>query len=110
MSSKATVVSLIPKKIEEFKPGMTPSFYKIAPAPKDGISILVVEDGFHMVPMALTDPPKSIKMIDTSDTIARGLVEDYHSALIGVSYEDPEAIAAPGLFYIDGEHTVEQIY
>lgn len=103
--SKATVVSTLPFKLVESKPGLFPFSYEIPAAPKDGISSLTVEDGYYLELIPLADervPPRKVPVL--SIEIARGLVEDYTNANLGISYDPLEngAVPIPGLFFLEG--------
>lgn len=104
---KATVVSTLPFKLTEDKPGLIPPYYEIPPAEFGKVSILVVNDGYHSMLIPGTDektPP--IKIPDPALTIANSLINDYVSANIEIDYGMG---ALPGLFAVDGEYSIKQI-
>lgn len=104
---------MLPFPLTEPKPGLNPSFYRIPAAADDGIGILVVEDGFHLVVIPMTDektPP--MRVTDTSERIAQSLVDDYISGCLAISYDVDEAnnaVPVPGLFWVPGEKSISQI-
>lgn len=109
---KCTVVSTLPFGLSEDKYGLIPFRYLIPPAPKEGISVLVVQDGYHMYQIPLSDdkaPP--MKIVDLAEKIAEGLCADYIGANLAVNYEVLEngAISAPGLFWLEGALSVVQV-
>ena len=110
--SKATVVTTLPFQIVENKYGLIPFQYIIPKAEKDDIASLVIEDGYHLFLIPLSDdkaPP--MKVTDLSDTIANGLIQDYTNSCLGVSYDPLEngAVPIPGMFWVQGEKYDSQI-
>ena len=103
--SKSTLVSTLPFKLTESKPGLNPAYYEVPAAEFGDISILVIEDGFHIFLVPGTDdrtPP--MRVTDTSSQIAKSLIDDYISANLEV---DLETEAIPGMFYLDGPLTAD---
>jgi len=93
-----TVVSLVPLPIEEDKPGILPSTFKIEAAEKGDFSILHVEEGIHYIPHVFDNT--SIKQTTTPQEMARSIVEDYASSHIGIG-----EFAGPGIFWVEGRLT-----
>jgi hypothetical protein len=109
---KSTVVSVLPFALSEPKPGLFPSHYDVPAAPKGGFSSLIVEDGYHLVLIPLTDdktPP--MKVTDTSEKIAQSIIADYISSCLAISYDPREdgTLAIPGLFWLEGAKYPNQI-
>lgn len=97
-----TVISLVPFAINEFKPGVHPRRYDI-PASVDGKpQVLVVRTGISFVSVA--DGRPALQMTSGSTDIARAVVDDYIGAQMGV-----DEGATPGLTWVNGEWTAEQV-
>lgn len=94
----ATVISMLPVRLEEKKPGLYPGTY-IIPAVKERgeINCLIVKEGVHYVPQ-LEHPP--YKAVTPPGEIAKSIVTDYIEAQLGRD-EDAE----PGLFWTYGEYS-----
>lgn len=110
--SKSTVISTVPLRLEEPKPGLIPNIYEIEPAPKGGFSSVVVNDGFQLVLMPLSDekaPPIKIPVL--SEQIAKSIIDDYVSASICIDFTPREdgAVAIPGLFWLPNEVSPAEI-
>lgn len=110
--AKCTVVSTLPFVLEEYKHGLTPHLYVIPAATKEIPGSIVVEDGFHLVHIPLSDekqPP--MRVVDTAEAIAKGLVLDYITASIFTDMQTRAngAYAIPGLFWVEGAFKPEQI-
>lgn len=100
----ATVVSLVPVEINEFKPGLIPE-YTIIPAAKSGdFEILHVQDAAHILYL---DSERGSRFIpEPVSEYARAICEDYIAGQVEVSREDN---AFPGLFWVFGKLTKDQI-
>jgi hypothetical protein len=96
-----TIFSFVPLHINEHKPGLLPPFYQI-PA-SDGITPnrLVVKQGSHHVYMG---EDRTLPVVDTAESIAKSVVEDFLNSQIGRT-ED----AYPAIFYVPGELSVEEV-
>lgn len=98
----ATLVSIVPFKIVEDKPGLIPGHFEI-PASKDGRpQCKIVSEAFHDVyidaargTMRVKNPPYEV---------ARSVVYDYLISQLEISDE-----AHPGFFYLEGEWTTEEV-
>lgn len=105
--SKVTLVSTLPFKLTEHKPGLNPSYYEVPAAEYNDISTIVIEDGFHLLLIPLTDskvPP--MRITDTAEQIAASLIRDYVSAKLAI---DLETGAIPGLFWVEGKMSTLEI-
>lgn len=102
---KVTLVSVLPFKLEEFKPGLIPDLYIVPKAKKDDIAYLEIADGYHyqLIPMANERVPP-LKVIDLGEIVASSLIQDFTGANLGVDYTPLEngAVPVPGLFYFEG--------
>jgi hypothetical protein len=102
MNANATVVSILPAKVNEEKPGLYPGTFQI-PAAKDGdFNILHVGVSHYIV--YLDSSRGSLRVPELGSKIARSIVEDFIKAQIGV--EDGRE---PGLFWVEGHLTKEEI-
>lgn len=98
----ATVVSVVPLPISEKKPGLYPGQFDIEAAPDGDIAILVVGISRHYT--YLDSDRGSLGQENPPSKVARSIVSDYISSTMHVD-ED----AHPGLFYVVGKFTKEQI-
>lgn len=102
-----TIVNLLPMELNEDKPHMLPSSFKVPAATKHSLGLLHVEEGIHYVPNPLVDdgkPNSSIKQITMPDEMARSIVEDYASAQVALG-----SGATPGIFYVSGRLTEKEV-
>lgn len=97
-----TVVSLLPLIINEEKPHMLPSTFRVPAAVYGKIAILHVEEGIHWVPDPILD--RSLKQVTSPSEMSRSIVDDYTSAHICLG-ED----CMPGLFWVEGRLTVAEV-
>ena len=110
--AKCTVVSTLPFSLDEPKPGLIPDRYIVPAAAKDDISTLIINDGFHLVLIPMTDsktPP--MKVTDTAEVIAKSLIEDFTIACLGTNFvpDHNGMVAKPGLFWVEGAKQAFQI-
>ena len=99
-----TVVSLVPYFIpQEVKPGLNPSHWDM-PCKGDlnNPAVLVVNDAQRYI--YVDHNRGSIAQIEPAENIARALVYDY-----AVGQPAQDADAGPGLFYVQGSWTGEEI-
>lgn len=96
--SRVTLVSTLPFKLIEEKPGLDPSRYEIPAADFNDIAVKTIKDGFHLfyVPMS-SDKAPPMKIIDAAEQIAASLIQDYISAKLAIDLENE---AVPGLFWV----------
>lgn len=102
MGSLATVVSMLPWDVNEKKPQVYPGDFFIPAAEKGKLSCLVITDSVIYIPL---DEIRG-KMSQTVPALdmAKSIVEDYRRSLVYLRAND-----APGLFYIPGGFTAEQV-
>lgn len=100
----ATIVSLVPVQIHEFKPGLIPE-YTIIPAAKSGdFEILHVQDAAHF--LYLDSERGSRRIPEPVSEYARAICEDYIAGQLEV---DREQGAQPGLFWVYGKLSKDAI-
>ena len=102
--SKSTIVWMLPVEFNETKPGIYPGNYKIPPAPIDDFNICVIEDG--SCPVYLDESRGSLATLQSSETMARSLTDDYINACIGINRLEE---CYPGIFWVPGEYTKEEV-
>jgi hypothetical protein len=100
---KCTIVSIYPKRIDEFKHTIQPGRFVVEPGTFKKPSILVV--GSSSWWREIDEDQPLLEIPQSSVQVADSVVRDY---CIGVIEYNGES-AGPGLFYILGEHTVEDI-
>ena len=94
----ATVISMLPVRLEEKKPGLYPGTY-IIPAVKERgkIECLIIKEGIHYVPQ-LEHP--AYRAMTPPGEIAKSIVIDYIEGQLG-----RDENAEPGLFWTYGEYS-----
>ena len=99
--SKSTIISMIPFDIHEQKPLYPGDFF--IPAAKDNdIEVLVVGDS---VSFSYIDEHRgTIKVPVSSEEIAKSVVNDYENSQLARTAEN-----GPGVFWVSGEHTKQEI-
>jgi hypothetical protein len=100
---KSTIVSILPKPINERKATISPGFFNIAPGTYENPAILVVGPSSWWREVDENQPLLEIPV--SSIQIADSVVRDYSNGLLACNMGD----MMPGLFYIPGEFTVVQI-
>lgn len=100
---KSTIVSILPKRIEEVKHTIQPGKFIIEPGSYDKPSILVV--GSSSWWKELEDGQPMLEIPHSSIQIADSVVKDYCNGILACDMGG----SMPGLFYIPGEFTVERI-
>lgn len=101
-TSYATVVTLLPFKIVEKKPGLIPGQFEIPAADPGDFNILIIKDSFHYV--YLDSDRGSIPAPDPALKVAQSLVYDYVANQL-LREEGVE----PGLFCVPGRYTKDEI-
>lgn len=107
---KATVVSTLPFRSLENKPGLIPAYFEIPAAPKDGIATTTIKDGYVLLAMPLMDT--AIKSPVLGENIARSIVEDYISSSLAVSLTPDENTgirSVPGMFWVPGDYPEKEV-
>jgi len=100
---KSTVVSILPKRISERKPTVSPGFFEIAPGTYDNPAVLVVGPSSWW--REVDDGQPLLEIPVSSIQIADSIVRDYTNGLLACNMADQ----VPGLFYIPGEFNVENV-
>jgi len=100
---KSTVVSILPKLIEERKPTCQPGFFALKPGNYENPSILVVGPSSWWREIDENQPLLEIPV--SSIQIADSIVRDYCNGLLACDM----AGKMPGLFYIPGEFSVDKL-
>lgn len=101
-----TIVSVCPFQIKEFKPQVIPEDYVIPPAPENGISVLHVNKSMridyrlHPAGHGITE-----KVPIPDDEMCASIINDFLIAQVIAGTEE----AAPGLFYVEGEYSPDEI-
>lgn len=98
----ATIISICPFPLDEFKPGLIPSVFHVDAAKENDIAILNIGYGIK-ARMRVPVIGNTIDMDVPPATIAKAIVED---RLSGQLYYGPEA--KPGLFYVEGTYSKEE--
>lgn len=95
----ATIVSLVPFPIKEFKPGMQPGNFNLEPAPDGGFTVLLVKKCKHGVYL---DENRPVLVVPTApEEVAQAVCFDYKKGQLGVQFD----VAEPGLFWVPGDYT-----
>lgn len=100
---KSTVISIYPKRIDEYKVTLQPGRFIIESGTYDKPSILVVGPSSWWKD---TDPDQPLlEQPVWSTQIAESIVKDYCNGLVGCDMDG----SMPGLFWIPGSYTLDQI-
>lgn len=100
---KATVVSIIPKLIEERKVTIEPGFFQLQPGSPDMPSCLVVGPSSWWREIDEEQPLLEIPV--SSIQVADSIVKDYCNGVLACNMGD----SMPGLFYVAGAHDLHSI-
>jgi len=100
---KSTVVSILPKVIDERKVTIQPGVFHIDAGTIEKPAVLVVGSSSWWREVDMDQPLLEIPL--SSIQIADSIVRDYCNGLLACNMED----RMPGLFYIPGEFSVERI-
>lgn len=101
--SHATLISIVPFKIQEFKPGIYPGFFELAPCKNNVPEILNIQDSVYHVEI---DENRTITVKCQAEDIAKSLVSDYVVSNLQYSIE---ANAAPGFMWKPGKLSVNDV-
>lgn len=104
MSRKATIISIVPFPISEFKPGIYPGFFEIAGSKNEVPEILVVGESVYHVEL---DENRTITVKCSPDDIAKSLVHDYVISCLAYTVEDSGSL--PGIFWKPEELTLSEV-
>jgi hypothetical protein len=97
----ATVVSLVPFPISEFKPGMTPDKFELPPAPEGDFSTLLVKKCKHGVYL---DENRPVLIVPTApEEVAEAICFDYKKGQMGIALDEAE----PALFWVQGDYHID---
>lgn len=100
---KSTIVSIYPKEVIERNVTLEPGYFQIGAGSVATPAVLVVGTSSWWRDI---DPEQPLlEIVVGSVNVARSVVEDYCSALIGYK----AGIAQPGLFFVPGAHTSEDV-
>lgn len=100
---KCTIVSIFPKKIDEFKYTIQPGRFIIEPGTFQNPSTLVV--GSSSWWREIDEDQPLLEIPQSSVQVADSVVRDYCIGVIEYNGEE----ASPGLFYVLGEHSPESV-
>lgn len=100
---KCTIVSVYPFEINEVKHTIFPGRFIIPGAKENDFEILVVGPSSWFKEMEEGQP--SIEIPNSSIQIAESVIKDYMNGLVGCNMAD----STPGLFFVPGAFTKEQI-
>lgn len=100
---KCTIVSILPKVIDEFKCTIEPGRFYIPAGTYEAPAILVVGSSSWWKDIDVDQPMLEIPV--SSIQIADSVIKDYANGMIGCNMGD----AMPGLFYALGVHTAMEI-
>ena len=100
---KATIVSIYPKEIKEYKHTIQPGFFQIPAGSFEHPSILVVGASSWWRNMEEGMPMLEIPVSAVS--VAESVIRDKVNAMLAASM----ATAMPGLFFLPGEKTIIQV-
>jgi hypothetical protein len=100
---KSTVVSIFPKEIKEVKATITPGIFSIKPGHYDNPTLLVVGPSSWWKEVDEEQPLLEIPC--SSNQVADAIVKDYCNGMLGSNMTN----SMPGLFWIPGEVTIEDL-
>lgn len=100
---KSTIVSILPSLIDEKKPTLQPGRFIIQPGTYEKPSLLVVGPSSWWKQLEENQP--MLEIPNSSVQIADSVIRDFANGLIACNMGD----CMPGLFYIPGELTIEEI-
>lgn len=98
---KTTVVSIFPFDVNEEKPGVYPGRFLIPKAINDKPQTLQVADGFTFY---YDIDAKAIKVPILAESLAQSIVYDFCSSFMSYTPD-----AGPGLFWVEGAFTEQEI-
>lgn len=100
---RATVVSILPRPINETKPTLQPGTFHINAGTFEKPSLLVVEPSSYWIDINEDQPLLEVPV--ASIIVAQSIVKDYANGLLACDMNT----RMPGLFFVPGEHTVSEI-
>jgi predicted nucleic acid-binding Zn ribbon protein len=102
MSLACTVISLVPCKIVEEKPGLYPPRFIIEESDTVIPQLCHISTAVHYV--YLDESRGMLQVKDPSDVVAKALVHDFVTSQLAVSDE-----VGPALWWVDSDYTLEQV-
>lgn len=100
---KSTVISILPKPIDEVKHTIQPGYFHLDPGSYEKPSILIVGSSSWWREIDNEQPLLEIPM--SSVQIAKSIVDDYSNGVLACDMGD----SMPGLFYLPGNISVPQL-
>jgi hypothetical protein len=100
---KSTVISILPKQIDERKLTIQPGLFSIPPGSIEKPAILVVGSSSWWREVDIDQPLLEIPV--SSIQVADSIVKDYCNGLLACNMAD----MMPGIFYVPGEITIERL-
>lgn len=97
-----TIVSFYPQPIHEEKSSINPGTYLIPPSDGKTPKILHIESGYSRV--YLDEHRGSLQVTIPAEEIAESICRDFSASMI--AYEDD---AKPGIFWLEGRLTVDEV-
>lgn len=100
-----TLVSIFPFEIRETKPGLLPPYYNIPASENGEIQVVHIRSSrFHVYQR----DDRQIQVNVSPDDVAKSIVQDFCASQLGYS-DDSREFCSPGIFYVLGQYTAEQI-
>lgn len=96
---KSTVISILPRDIDEVKPTIDPGRFRLKAAKKDDFEILVVGPSSWYREVDSNQP--LLEITNSSTEVAESLVRDYCNGILGCNMGD----CMPGIFWVPGNFT-----
>jgi hypothetical protein len=100
---KSTIISILPKLIQERKLTIQPGIFEIQPGTFEKPSVLVVGSSSWWREVDIDQPLLEIPV--SSIQVADSIVKDYCNGLLACNMND----LMPGIFYVPGELTVTKL-
>jgi len=102
--SEATLISIVPFPIVEFKPGIYPGYFEIPGARGDDKPVIlnIGDSVFHVE----IDENRSVTVKCVAEDMARSIVNDYLTSNLSYSEEND---AMPGLFWKAGRYELADV-
>lgn len=97
-----TVVSFVPFRLKEDKPGLVPPYFLIKESDTIDPQVLHIKKALHYV--YLDDTRGSLQVRDSPDEVARSVVEDYIGSQLRVDEN-----SRPGLFWVPGKWSAAEV-
>jgi hypothetical protein len=98
-ADKATIVSILPKKIIEYKPTIFPGTFVLESAEGSDFVLLVINGSSYYKPSGIDKAPPTEIQINAA-ALADSIVNDF----IGATWLASKGTRGPGIFWIPGEY------